>query len=785
MPAPAAAAAAAPLIKGLLGAGARGAATGGARAAVGNAAKGMAADAVKGGAKEGMKNFARNMTGKTSDDYKSRVDGVNPETGEYLTPEERKARFKGFATGVKPGSQKLLSAAPTQTVAALPPAPGVGAGADDPEQKTVNHLEKIQMYLEKLLKIEESALARLQDRVLSEARKDNKEAAAAEEAGMEKGKGKKEKKGKNPIVQGMQKKAKGIFQFLMDFGMKFVGYKILEWIGKPENQEKVTNMIEFFKGIVSFIGTVGKFIGDGFNFAAETVEKSIEGIKFLAEKIKDFFTFEWLDIDKLLEPLQPIISFFTELIPSAFDSFIDGMAGAVDALDKLPEQFVGIVDKIANGFLGFIGLSPKDTEDFPDNPDGPAPVETGFLENTSGDGSQPKKTAIDDKPVADQAQKNVSDLPEMQRGGYLSGRTHAQGGEVRELEGGEYVFNRRAVAAIGRDKLDSMNFGQYPAVGGTSDRGDSYNRTAATGGLIQKYKEGGPVHPLLTKMNDQNIKKANAPVGRCVTGSLDTMKKSGVPEPAATGLDVGNNPRGGMVQMIKDFGWKSMGGTKTPLDSPYGKVTPGIFTKDQYLKQVEEGKVPSGALVFQTRHPSWTGTSYNSRGYDMAIAQKQGRALWNGVAINDPLVYAGTKKVVVLTPDGKAGDGAAVDMNSDPDNNGKTTTTTTTTTQPKKQTAAEKAQALQGSILNAANTLVELMGGKPVNTEDILKIKQEENIDVKSKLDEVSFADGIDSKIINYEEPSDVTTSFDLDFAVPTLGDNLPPFTQALYPINL
>ena len=98
--------------KGLLGAGARGAATGGARAVD---------QAAKGAAKQGFKKFAQGMTGKTSDEYKARVDGINPETGEYLTPEERKARFKGFATATKPGSQKLLSGGPTQTVNALPP----------------------------------------------------------------------------------------------------------------------------------------------------------------------------------------------------------------------------------------------------------------------------------------------------------------------------------------------------------------------------------------------------------------------------------------------------------------------------------------------------------------------------------------------------------------------------------------------------------------------------------------------------------------------------------------
>ena len=109
--------------KGLLGAGARGAAAGGARAVAGNVAKGAA--------KQGFKNFAQGMTGRTSAAYQARVSGVDAKTGEYLTPEERKARFKGFATAeTKPRSQKLLSGGPTQTVAALPPAGGVGAGAD-------------------------------------------------------------------------------------------------------------------------------------------------------------------------------------------------------------------------------------------------------------------------------------------------------------------------------------------------------------------------------------------------------------------------------------------------------------------------------------------------------------------------------------------------------------------------------------------------------------------------------------------------------------------------------
>jgi len=41
-----------------------------------------------------------------------------------------------------------------------------------------------------------------------------------------------------------------------------------------------------------------------------------------------------------------------------------------------------------------------------------------------------------------------------------------------------------------------------------------------------------------------------------------------LPNPAATGLDQGNNPRGAIVQLIKSFGWKSIGGSNKTLKSP-------------------------------------------------------------------------------------------------------------------------------------------------------------------------------------------------------------------------
>ena len=229
------------------------------------------------------------------------------------------------------------------------------------------------------------------------------------------------------------------------------------------------------------------------------------------------------------------------------------------------------------------------------------------------------------------------------------------------------LFERRAKEATSKGYHHPFSAGGllgYQGGGRVKRTGTSSTSTTSKDsktGTEGTDKPAPKLHPYLQKMSDKNIKKAHARSGLCVTGSLNTMQNSGVPNPAATGNDVGNNPRGAMVQLIKSFGWKSIGGTRQTLKSPYGSVSAGVFSKNEYDKAVKDGKIPSGALIFQTRHASWNGTSPGSSGYDMAIAQKKGMALWNGVPLGQ-WVYGGTKHVVALTPDGKQGDGSPPEL---------------------------------------------------------------------------------------------------------------------------
>ena len=225
--------------------------------------------------------------------------------------------------------------------------------------------------------------------------------------------------------------------------------------------------------------------------------------------------------------------------------------------------------------------------------------------------------------------------------------------QLTALQPGEVVVTKKAAKALGVENLLKVN----EALGGSNKAkkaklGDVTLSAMSGGGQVKK-------HPILEKLSDSNIKKVGSAPGMCVTGSLLTMEKSG-----AGGLgiytsdDVGNNPRGAIVQMMQSpENWKSIGGSPITLKSPYGTVRAGQYSGSQYDNLVSGGKIPSGALVFQTRHNSWNGTSPGSSGYDMAIAQRGGKEHWNGQPMPQH-IYGSVKKVIVLTPDGKQGDGS-------------------------------------------------------------------------------------------------------------------------------
>jgi len=344
---------------------------------------------------------------------------------------------------------------------------------------------------------------------------------------------------------------------------------------------------------------------------------------------------DWLGDPENQKKLQSLLRFFKDWWPTMVTAILlfgTGLGGLLKSIVGIAFKFVPKLLGLLPGLLRFL-KSPMGRI-------ATAAVAALGLKQRLEDGGE------DDVDLT----KKDPEPKQMMNGGMVPGGGPNKDTVPAMLAPGEFVMSRGAVQKYGADTMASMN-----AAGGGTNRPVKKNGiTYASGG----GEIGSKKHSLLEKLSDANIKKASSPLGMCVTGTLDTMLKSGVPEPAATGNDVGNNPRGAISQLMQSpYNWKSMGGSPTTLDSPYGTVRAGVYTKNQYSSLVDGGKIPSGALVFQSRYNNWNGTAPRSSGYDMAIAQRGGKEHWNGQPM-PKFVYGGaTKKVIVLTPDGKQGDG--------------------------------------------------------------------------------------------------------------------------------
>tara|TARA_B100001939_G_scaffold66738_1_gene55536 strand:- start:15628 stop:18663 length:3036 start_codon:yes stop_codon:yes gene_type:complete len=192
----------------------------------------------------------------------------------------------------------------------------------------------------------------------------------------------------------------------------------------------------------------------------------------------------------------------------------------------------------------------------------------------------------------------------------------------------------------------------------------------------------------LAKLGDGTA-LVNAAAGMCTTGVILTAERNkasiGAPH-VATGNDP-NNPRGLMAQAVGEHGYASIEGlgSSKRITSPYGNVNVNVMDLPTWTKAVKDKQIPSGALIFSTRHSDWNNAA-SSSGNDSAIAKEGGQKLWSGhwqARVNGVgAVYgAGTRGIVALTHPGgnKSGyDGTTNNVNagSDSDTPGGSTNNT-------------------------------------------------------------------------------------------------------------
>jgi hypothetical protein len=182
---------------------------------------------------------------------------------------------------------------------------------------------------------------------------------------------------------------------------------------------------------------------------------------------------------------------------------------------------------------------------------------------------------------------------------------------------------------------------------------------ASHGGMPDIIKEI-PKVDLKNKVLDTlaTSKLENGKDGFCVATTHANMKRLKVDVGfEATGEDP-NNPRGGLVQMIKSKKWASLplpGSEKVTIKSKakaYGEAEAWVLDGKLYTKLADAEKIPSGAIIFQSE-TGWNTDVSKSHGNDMGIVRDGGKHTFNYKEM-PPIVYTKAKKVevVILVPAG-------------------------------------------------------------------------------------------------------------------------------------
>ena len=192
---------------------------------------------------------------------------------------------------------------------------------------------------------------------------------------------------------------------------------------------------------------------------------------------------------------------------------------------------------------------------------------------------------------------------------------------------------------------------------------------------LEKFIPSRSVGGELAKLGDGTA-LTNAARGMCTTGVILTAERNSasIGKPHVATANDPNNPRGLMSQAVGEHGYGSIEGLGEPkkITSPYGHVNVNVMDLPTWTKAVKDKMIPSGALIFSTRHNDWNNAA-SSSGNDSAIAKEGGQKLWSGhwqtVMNGVGAVYGqGTKGIVALTHPGGNNvgyDGSTNNVNSE------------------------------------------------------------------------------------------------------------------------
>jgi len=358
MPAPLAAAAA-PLIKGLLGGLGRGALMGGRSAlmtGVRAGAKGGLRQGIRSGVRQGARNTMRGG-GVGGRGGGNRGGGLVKQTNDSAITRSENGGLAVQGRTINEGGALTPSVGPTsQKSSAI-----VKTGPT--KDNVLGLLEQIKQTADQILEVEVKELDndnkeykdtkkdQEKERKLLESQKRDEEENKQEEK-----KAKKGRKKKNPVVSAAKKGLGNIFDFLMGIFKDFVLYKVLDWIADPKNTEKVTQLVKFIGAIPGALKFMWKnFVEPWWEFSKKLFGGGFKIFMSLFNVVKDVIELKWLtNPGEFFNTLMEVPKTLIEVVPGILGSLLDAITGG--AITKIGDLVSGLFNNPLKGIdLGNVG----------------------------------------------------------------------------------------------------------------------------------------------------------------------------------------------------------------------------------------------------------------------------------------------------------------------------------------------------------------------------------------------------------------------------------------------
>lgn len=329
-------------------------------------------------------------------------------------------RTGGSAIVARPSASPLASAPKSEVVVAKKSGGKSGS--------IISSLINIESSLVQLIKIEKEEKNTIKSKLLSAAKERERAKRKEEEEKQEEKKslsrGSKSKK-ENPVVKGAKKAVKGIWDLISGFVKDFILYKILDWFGDPKNKKNVQRIVEFFQGVISFLGGVFDYLISQSGNLMSIAINSFKIFKAFLQPIIDLFTLKWLtNPEEFVQNILNIPKVLFEAVPELFKSLINFITGGLfDNLGK----FIGDIISSLNP-LKLLGIGGDDNETQSETVESP-PTQSSSPANTQqkeeGDGGNMMSMLNPMNWFGGEKNKTIdgvdtSSLPKLKDGGIVS-----------------------------------------------------------------------------------------------------------------------------------------------------------------------------------------------------------------------------------------------------------------------------------------------------------------------------------------------------------------------------